>query len=70
MTRSGSPQTARLRAWKTGSPDGGTWRIAAAPLLIHGCKLPDHEVRNLLELDVRLNAQGLENWLNHAGESR
>ncbi len=39
-------------------------------VLIHGCKLPDHEIRNLLELDVRLNAQGLENWLNHAGESR
>jgi hypothetical protein len=39
-------------------------------VLIHGCKLPDQEIRNLLELDVRLNAQGLENWLNHAGESR
>ena len=30
-TCSGSPQTARLRAWKTGGPDGGTRRVAAAP---------------------------------------
>lgn len=36
-------------------------------ILDHGCKLPEEEIRNLLDLDVRLNVQGLENWLDHAG---
>jgi glyoxylase-like metal-dependent hydrolase (beta-lactamase superfamily II) len=36
-------------------------------ILGHGCKLPEEEIRNLLDLDVRLNVQGLENWLDHAG---
>jgi glyoxylase-like metal-dependent hydrolase (beta-lactamase superfamily II) len=39
-------------------------------ILDHGCKLPEEEIRNLLDLDVRLNAQGLENWLDHAGAGR
>jgi glyoxylase-like metal-dependent hydrolase (beta-lactamase superfamily II) len=34
-------------------------------VIAHGCKLPEEEIRNLLELDVGLNAQGLENWLDH-----
>jgi hypothetical protein len=29
--------------------------------------LPEEEIRSLLALDVRLNAQGLENWLDQAG---
>jgi glyoxylase-like metal-dependent hydrolase (beta-lactamase superfamily II) len=36
-------------------------------ILEHGCKLPEEEIRNLLRLDVELNAQGLENWLDHSG---
>jgi len=32
----------------------------------HGCKLPDEKICDLLSLDVGLNAQGLENWLDHA----
>ncbi|WP_445304380.1 MBL fold metallo-hydrolase [Nitrosovibrio sp. Nv4] len=32
-------------------------------VLAHSCKLPEEEIRNLLSLDVELNAQGLENWL-------
>lgn len=32
----------------------------------HGCKLPEEEIRDLLRLDVGLNAQGLENWLDHS----
>jgi hypothetical protein len=28
--------------------------------------LPEEEIRDLLSLDVGLNAQGLENWLDHA----
>jgi glyoxylase-like metal-dependent hydrolase (beta-lactamase superfamily II) len=36
-------------------------------VIAHGCKLPEEEIRSLLSLDVRLNAQGLEHWLDHAG---
>ena len=39
-------------------------------ILNHGCKLPEEEIRRLLDLDVRLNSQGLENWLDHTGEGR
>jgi hypothetical protein len=35
-------------------------------VIAHGCKLPEKEIRDLLSLDVGLNAQGLENWLDHA----
>jgi glyoxylase-like metal-dependent hydrolase (beta-lactamase superfamily II) len=35
-------------------------------IIAHGCKLPEEEIRDLLSLDVGLNAQGLENWLDHA----
>ena len=38
-------------------------------ILAHGCKLPEEEIRNLLRLDVGLNAQGLENWLDQSRES-
>ena len=33
-------------------------------VIAHGCKLPKEEIRSLLSLDVGLNAQGLENWLD------
>ncbi|MDQ3187016.1 MAG: MBL fold metallo-hydrolase [Pseudomonadota bacterium] len=36
-------------------------------IIAHGCKLPPDKILHLLSLDVRLNAQGLENWLDHAG---
>jgi hypothetical protein len=32
----------------------------------HGTPLPDDRVRELLALDVELNAQGLETWLTRA----
>jgi hypothetical protein len=32
--------------------------------------LPEEEIRRLLDLDVRLNSQGLENWLDHTGVGR
>jgi glyoxylase-like metal-dependent hydrolase (beta-lactamase superfamily II) len=35
-------------------------------VIAHGCKLPEGEIRDLLSLDVGLNVQGLENWLNHS----
>jgi glyoxylase-like metal-dependent hydrolase (beta-lactamase superfamily II) len=35
-------------------------------IITHGCKLAEQEIRDLLSLDVGLNAQGLENWLDHA----
>jgi hypothetical protein len=35
-------------------------------VMAHGCKLPEGEIRDLLSLDVGLNVQGLENWLDHA----
>jgi glyoxylase-like metal-dependent hydrolase (beta-lactamase superfamily II) len=38
-------------------------------VVAHGCKLPEEEIRDLLSLDVGLNAQGLENWLDHAKAS-
>ncbi|MGH8762213.1 MAG: MBL fold metallo-hydrolase [Nitrosospira sp.] len=36
-------------------------------IVAHGCQLPQDEIRNLLNLDVGLNVQGLEHWLDHAG---
>jgi hypothetical protein len=36
-------------------------------IIAHGCKLPQEEIRELLSLDVGLNAQGLEYWLEQAG---
>jgi glyoxylase-like metal-dependent hydrolase (beta-lactamase superfamily II) len=39
-------------------------------ILNHGCKLPEEEIRRLLDLDVRLNSQGLENWLDHTEVGR
>lgn len=36
-------------------------------IIAHDCKLPQTEIRELLSLDVGLNAQGLEHWLNQAG---
>ena len=30
----------------------------------HGCKLPPNEIRELLSLDAKLNAQGLASWLD------
>lgn len=35
-------------------------------ILEHGCKLPQEEIRELLSLDVKLNAQGLEHWLDQS----
>lgn len=34
-------------------------------IVAHGCELPEEEIRGLLSLDVGLNAQGLEHWLDH-----
>jgi glyoxylase-like metal-dependent hydrolase (beta-lactamase superfamily II) len=38
-------------------------------ILEHGCKLPQEEICRLLSLDIKLNAQGLEHWLDQS-ESR
>lgn len=38
-------------------------------IIAHGCKLPQAEILDLLSLDVGLNAQGLEYWLDQTGES-
>ncbi len=38
-------------------------------IIAHGCKMPQEEIHNLLSLDVGLNAQALEHWLDHAGGS-
>jgi glyoxylase-like metal-dependent hydrolase (beta-lactamase superfamily II) len=35
-------------------------------VVAHGCKLTEERIRSLLRLDVELNAQGLENWLDHS----
>jgi hypothetical protein len=35
-------------------------------ILEQGCKLPQEEIRELLSLDVKLNAQGLEHWLDQS----
>ncbi|MDE2366517.1 MAG: MBL fold metallo-hydrolase [Betaproteobacteria bacterium] len=34
-------------------------------IIARGCKLPENEIRDLLSLDVGLNAQGLEYWLDY-----
>ena len=38
-------------------------------IIAHGCKLPQAEILDLLSLDVGLNAQGLEYWLDQTGGS-
>src|SRR5690242_5456749 len=35
-------------------------------VIVHGCKFPEAEIRDLLSLDVGLNVQGLESWVDHA----
>jgi glyoxylase-like metal-dependent hydrolase (beta-lactamase superfamily II) len=35
-------------------------------ILAHGCKLPREKICELLDLDVGLNAQGLEHWLDQS----
>jgi hypothetical protein len=35
-------------------------------VVAHGCKLPEGEIHDLLSLDVGLNVQGLESWMDHA----
>lgn len=35
----------------------------------HGCKLSQEEIRDLLSLDVGLNAQGLEHWLDYTRDN-
>lgn len=32
----------------------------------HGCSLPRVQMQELLEMDIELNAQGLETWLDHS----
>ena len=35
-------------------------------LTAHGCKLPQEQIHELLRMDIDLNAQGLESWLDHS----
>jgi glyoxylase-like metal-dependent hydrolase (beta-lactamase superfamily II) len=35
-------------------------------VVAHGCKLTEERIHSLLRLDVKLNAQGLENWLDQS----
>jgi glyoxylase-like metal-dependent hydrolase (beta-lactamase superfamily II) len=35
-------------------------------VVAHGCKLTEERIHSLLRLDIELNAQGLENWLDHS----
>jgi glyoxylase-like metal-dependent hydrolase (beta-lactamase superfamily II) len=58
----------KMRDYGPGRLTALTEELAALLLrriIAHGCKLPEDEIRSLLDLDVRLNAQGLENWLDH-----
>jgi hypothetical protein len=42
----------------------GLLAIHLTSLRAHGCTLSDAQVRELLALDLELNAQGLAVWLN------
>lgn len=37
-------------------------------IVAHGCKLPPEKIRGLLVMDAKLNAQGLESWLDSTDE--
>jgi hypothetical protein len=37
--------------------------------MAHGCALPSSEVRELLAMDIELNAQGLEIWLDRSDKN-
>ncbi len=39
--------------------------LLSGRIIARGCKLPAEEIRDLLSLDIGLNALGLENWLDH-----
>ena len=41
----------------------GLLKIYSNSLLNHGCKLPPLEIAKLLDVDIELNAQGMEVWL-------
>lgn len=45
----------------------GLWRLYLEDLEAHRCRLPEAEIRERLALDVQLNAQGLEVWLDRRG---
>lgn len=35
---------------------------------LHGCRLPENKIRDLLAMDIDLNALGIETWIKTAGE--
>ncbi|SFM57388.1 Glyoxylase, beta-lactamase superfamily II [Ectothiorhodospira mobilis] len=45
----------------------GMMALLMERLKAHGCTLPETRVRELVGMDVELNVQGLEFWLDHAG---
>lgn len=42
----------------------GLWDLYLSDLAVHGCARPEEQIRELLAMDVDLNAQGLAAWLD------
>ena len=45
---------------------GGCRISTSGSCTLHGCRLSDERVLELLEMDIELNAQGLAIWLDRA----
>lgn len=48
----------------------GVQRLVLADVAGHGCMLGQERVLELMGLDIQLNAQGLESWLQHRARQR
>jgi hypothetical protein len=44
----------------------GLWSIHLSRLRAHGVSLPEARIRELLALDLELNAQGIAIWLDRS----
>jgi hypothetical protein len=47
----------------------GQRAILLPALRAHGCRLEDAEIDTLLAMDLKLNAQGMEVWLDRPAKS-
>lgn len=59
LARSLSAHPQRLQAL-----EAGLWRLYLRSLRSHGCTLADDDIAELLALDLELNAQGIDVWLD------
>ena len=62
-------ETAAPGEGREGRIHAGLTRLIFEELRAAGCTLPHHEALAVLQVDLDLNAQGLDYWLDHRGEA-